>query len=55
MRTLFFDHSGPLMQYQPGLLKIADLNPEMQTQWKLSRWELFVLGLKCLWAAVRHA
>lgn len=55
MRTLFFDNSGPLMQYSDGRLKIEDLNPELRTTWSMSRRELFHLGLKCLWAAVRYA
>ena len=53
MRTLFFDQSGPLVRWQPGLLRIADLNPQTEINWRFSRWELFVLGLKCLWASVR--
>jgi hypothetical protein len=60
MRTLFFDHSGPLVQVnaiQDGkrVLHIADLNPEFKANWVLTRWELFSFGCKCLWAAVRHA
>lgn len=56
MKTLFFDPSGPLVQYSPeGMLHVADLNPEVKTKWRMSRWELFAFGWRCLVAAARQA
>lgn len=54
MTTLFFNHTGPLMQWdhELRLLRIADLNPERETKWRLTRRELFGLGLKALWASI---
>lgn len=51
--NLFFKNAGPLMRYRGGVLTIDDLNPEGHMQWRLSRWELFTLGLKAMLAAVR--
>lgn len=50
--TLFWHGTGPLMRYQAGILHIADLNPEMQTNWRMSRGEMFRLGWRCIVAAV---
>ena len=50
---LFFDHAGPLMHYEPGILHIKDLNPERHLQWRMSKGELLRLGWRCIWAAVR--
>lgn len=49
---LFFDHTGPLVRYSSGTLEIADLNPDIETRWRLSRWEVFKLGVKAIVAAV---
>jgi hypothetical protein len=52
--TLFFDKTGPLVQYSiDGVLSIEDLNPEVKTQWRMSRRELFVFGWRCIRAAMR--
>jgi hypothetical protein len=50
--TLFWDHTGPLLRYNNGLLEIEDLNPQIATHWRMSRVEMFLIGLKFLWAAV---
>ena len=47
---LFFDPSGPMLTYRLGLLEISDLNPEMHVQWRMTRWEMFKLGMRCLLA-----
>lgn len=51
--TLFFDHSGPMILYAGGVLRIEDLNPEKRIRWRMSRWEMLWLGLRCVAAAVR--
>jgi hypothetical protein len=50
---LFWDPSGPLMKYDGGALLIEDLNPEIKTQWRMSRSEMFKLGWRCIVAALR--
>lgn len=51
--TIFLSRTGPLLRYRDGTLDIEDLNPEMKRQWRMSRWEMMVVGLRCLWAAIR--
>lgn len=51
--TLFFDHSGPMILYAGGVLRIEDLNPEKRIRWRMSRWEMLWLGLRCVAASVR--
>jgi hypothetical protein len=50
--TLFRHPSGPLLKYADGVLSIEDLNPETKTRWRISRWEMFCLGWRCLRASV---
>lgn len=52
---LFFDPSGPMMHYHSGLLTISDLNPQLETRWTMSRWEMVKLGFRCVLAAVRRS
>lgn len=52
MRTLFFDQAGPMLRYGDGALHIADLNPQIETRWAMSRWEMFKLGLRFLTCAI---
>ena len=53
MRTLFFSRTGALFTYGNGELRIADLNPEVELRWGMSRWEMFKIGCRCILAAVR--
>jgi hypothetical protein len=50
--TLFWRRTGPRMRYEAGMLHIQDLNPEARMQWRMSRWEIFMLGMRCLCASV---
>lgn len=50
--TLFWMPEGPMMKYEHATLKIFDLNPKAEIRWRFTRWEIFRLGLKCLWASV---
>lgn len=57
--TLFWHPTGPLIKHYKGydgsgILEIRDLNPEMHTQWLMSRWEMIGLGLRCIVAAFRR-
>jgi hypothetical protein len=42
-----------MMKYENGLLRIEDLNPELKTQWRMSRAEMAILALKCFLAALK--
>jgi hypothetical protein len=50
--TLFWDQTGPLLKYQNGLLHVEDLNPQVKTQWRMSRKEMLKLGWRCIVAAL---
>jgi hypothetical protein len=50
--TLFWHPAGPLLAYRSGMLEIKDLNPELETRWRMSRMEMLRLGCKCLVAAL---
>jgi len=53
-RTIFFDPTGLYLSYDSdGKLHIYDLNPEFMSSWRISHWELFKIGLRCLWASMR--
>jgi len=49
--TLFWRPCGPLLRYKAGVLHIEDLNPQVSTKWRMSRWEMFRLSMRCLRAA----
>ena len=51
-KTLFWHPSGPLLAYRDDFLHVQDLNPEIETKWRMSRWEMFKLGLCCLWVSI---
>lgn len=53
MTTLFFSNTGPMVRYGAGVLEVSNLNPEVETRWVMSRWEMVKLGLKCLRAAFK--
>lgn len=50
---LFWHPTGPIMKYENGLLLVEDLNPEVKTKWRMSRFEMLVCAWKFLVAAVR--
>lgn len=52
--TIFFDQAGPFVQYVGGMLVVEDLNPQVMTKWRMSRWEMARMGWRCLVAAVRR-
>jgi hypothetical protein len=56
-RILYLHNTGPMICYSPheGLLYVSDLNPEVNTKWRMSRWEMAKLGWRFLLAAVRRA
>ncbi len=51
--TLFWDPTGPLLKYDGDILLIEDLNPQLSTQWRMSRKEILRLGLRCILASLR--
>lgn len=52
--NLYFNETGPVIQYDGTMLHVEDLNPHVQTRWKMSRWELFLLALASLRASLRR-
>jgi hypothetical protein len=52
---LFFDHSGPLVTYDHGILQIEDLNPSNKITWRVSRVEMWRLGWRCIVASLRRS
>lgn len=55
--TLYFDATGPMVRYwsRDKMLHICDLNPETELRWRMTRWELFRFGLRCLLRSLRAA
>jgi hypothetical protein len=51
--TIFWAGWGPLMRYQHGFLDIEDLNPEIKTRWRMSRWEMARVGFRFIVAALK--
>ena len=52
MTTIYWDKTGPLLQYRDGVLIIEDLNPQQRLTWRVSTKEMFRVGLRCIMAAV---
>lgn len=50
--TLFWHPTGPKVSYREGILHVSDLNPQVETRWRMSRWEMVKLGFACLNAAL---
>jgi hypothetical protein len=50
--TIYWDHAGPLITYTAGLLQISSLNPEIHTKWRMSRSEMFMVGVRFIKAAL---
>ena len=51
--TLFWHQTGPKISYHDYLLHVSDLNPHVETKWYMSRWEIFAMGWRCIWAALK--
>lgn len=53
MNILYMHPTGPMMRVDSEhVLHIEDLNPEIRTRWKMSRWELLALGWNMMMAAI---
>jgi len=53
--TLFWHPTGPKLAYEAGILYVSDLNPQVETRWRMSRSEMFWLGWRCIFAALRRS
>jgi hypothetical protein len=51
--TLFWAAEGPKISFMFGVLRISDLNPEVDLAWRMRRWEMLKLGLKFVKVALR--
>jgi len=43
-----------MIKFEEQVLHVQNLNPEVETHWRMTNWELFVMGLKCIDAAIRR-
>lgn len=50
--TLFWHPTGPKVTYKSGMLHVSDLNPQVDTRWRMSRSEMLRLGWRCIRAAL---
>lgn len=53
MMILFCDPTGPSLTYSDGVLHVSDLNPRIETRWRMTRWDMLKLGWRCIKAALR--
>lgn len=50
--TIYWNETGPLLHYNGERLLIGDLNPQIETKWRMSRWQMFKIGWRCMVAAI---
>ena len=50
--TLYFDQAGPMIQYDGDTLYVSDLNPEVETKWRMSRGAMLKFAARCIRAAL---
>jgi hypothetical protein len=50
--ALYWHPTGPHMEWTEGMLRISDLNPETKIAWTMTRGQMFVLGLRCVFASL---
>lgn len=55
LNTIWWCPEGPLLKYEPATFVIEDLNPDVKITWRMSRFELFKIGLRCILIAIRGA
>lgn len=53
--TIFWHPTGPVVKYEDGMLGIWNLNPEVKTGWRMSRWEMIQFGWRCVVAGCRRS
>lgn len=53
MNLIYMHPTGPMMRVDSNhVLHIEDLNPEIKTRWRMSRWELVSIGWGLIMSAV---
>lgn len=45
---------GPEITYDGDHLHVEDINPSWTAEWKLTRWEMAVMGMRLIGAALFH-
>lgn len=50
--TIFWHGTGPLLQYDKSILRIANLNPEVEIRWRMSRFEMLKVAARSFIAAI---
>jgi hypothetical protein len=52
---IYLRNEGPMIKYGGnGAVWINDLNPELETCWRMSRWERLVVGLRFALSALHR-
>jgi hypothetical protein len=49
---MFSDPSGPMIRYERGVLLVEDLNPQIRTQWRMTRMEMLRTAWRFFLAAL---
>jgi hypothetical protein len=53
---LFYCPCGPRISYEKNfdgeMFIVKDLNPENSIEFRMTPWELFNLGFRCIWASL---
>lgn len=52
MKTLFFLHCGPMIQYGDGMLEVSNLNPEACIRFRMTRSEMLLFAFRCFVGAL---
>jgi hypothetical protein len=52
VKQIFFDETGPLVEFDGEILWVEDLNPHITTKWRMSRFEMVAFGLRAIVAAI---
>lgn len=50
---LFWQKTGPAIHFDGEFLHVEDLNPQVETEWRMSRWEVMMMGFRAIYAAIR--
>lgn len=51
---IFWHPTGPRVEYTNGMLRIADLNPQKEMKWRMSRIEMLRFGWHCILSALKR-
>lgn len=52
VKNVYWNETGPLVEFDGEFLWIEDLNPHVTTKWRMSRIEMVIFGLRAIVAAL---